>query len=232
MTGRIKFDLSWRRGACLASNRCCTAVILSLVWAGCAQPVPAPEPGWHSLFNGIDLGSWAPTNFGGEGEVVVGDSQITLRWGNDLTGITWTGDFPTQDYEVVLEAMRIQGNDFFCGLTFPVGESHCSLILGGWGGSVVGLSSIDGFDASENETTQTRRFETQRWYRVRLQVTSEAVRAWIDEEELFDVPIADRRFDVRPEVRLSRPFGIATWRTTAAFRRIRWRPLEELENSP
>jgi hypothetical protein len=164
--------------------------------------------------------------------VVVGDGQITLRWGNDLTGITWNGDFPTQDYEVVLEAMRIQGNDFFCGLTFPVGESHCSLIVGGWGGSVVGLSSIDGYDASENETTQTRRFESQRWYRVRLQVTSEVVRAWIEEEELFAVPIAESRFDVRPEVRLSRPFGIATWRTTAAFRRIRWRPLEGLENSP
>ena len=34
------------------------------------------------------------------------------------------------------------------------------LIVGGWGGTVVGLSSIDGMDASENETTIT---ESLKW---------------------------------------------------------------------
>ena len=57
------------------------------------------------------------------------------------------------DYEVTLEAMRVDGNDFFCGMTFPAGKDPCTLIVGGWGGTVVGLSSINGMDASENETT-------------------------------------------------------------------------------
>ena len=61
--------------------------------------------------------------------------------------------FPKVDYEVNLDAKRVAGNDFFCGITFPVGKRFCSLIVGGWGGATVGLSSIDGKDAAENETT-------------------------------------------------------------------------------
>ena len=51
------------------------------------------------------------------------------------------------DYEVTLEGKRVAGDDFFCTTTFPVGESFCSFVVGGWHGTVVGLSSIDGMDA-------------------------------------------------------------------------------------
>ena len=82
-----------------------------------------------------------------------------------------SGALPTTSYEVALQAMRVEGSDFFAGITFPVGGSFCSLILGGWGGSVVGLSSINGLDASENETSQSRQSESGRWYYVRIRVT-------------------------------------------------------------
>ena len=58
-----------------------------------------------------------------------------------MTGITWTNEVPTNNYEISLEAMRVEGSDFFCALTFPVGNDPCSFIVGGWGGGVVGLSS-------------------------------------------------------------------------------------------
>ena len=38
-------------------------------------------------------------------------------------------------------------------------------------GGVVGLSSIGGFDASENETTQFVEFKNGQWYKIRLRVT-------------------------------------------------------------
>lgn len=60
---------------------------------------------------------------------------------------------PVMNYELSLEAMRVDGSDFFCGLTFPVGSNFCSFIVGGWGGGVVGLSSLNSEDASQNETT-------------------------------------------------------------------------------
>jgi hypothetical protein len=141
--------------------------------------------------------------------------------GDGGTGITWKGDFPRQDYMVTLEAMRQEGNDFFCGMTFPVGKKPCTLIVGGWGGMVVGLSSIDGMDASENETMTLKNFDKGRWYRIILRVTEQTIEAWIDNEKVVDFTIGDSALSIRPEVELSKPFGIASWRTTAAIRNIR-----------
>jgi Domain of Unknown Function (DUF1080) len=187
-----------------------------------------PEPTWTSLFDGRTLGDWAPTSFGGEGQVHVRDGAIVLERGNDLTGITWRGALPATDrdrYEIELEARRVAGDDFFCGLTFPVRDRSCSFIVGGWAGAVTGLSSLDGLDASENETTRIRNYEANRWYRVRVRVLPERLQAWIDDESFADVTTTGRRVDIRPEVQASRPLGVACWRTRAELRHIRRRPI-------
>ena len=97
-----------------------------------------------------------------------------------LTGITLTGEFPHSGYEIQFEAARLAGRDFFAGLTFPVNDTFCTWINGGWGGAVVGLSSLDGDDASENDTNTARDFVMGRWYAFRLRVTVERIQAWID----------------------------------------------------
>ena len=79
-----------------------------------------------------------------------------------------------------LTPRRIEGNDFFCGMTFPAGKDPCTLIIGGWGGTTVGLSSIDGLDASDNSTRTLMQFEKNRWYHIRLAVTDTKIEAWID----------------------------------------------------
>ena len=178
------------------------------------------DESWQPLFDGASLGSWEETLFGGEGMVRVRDRQIILEFGEPLTGITWGGPHPTMSYEVALEGQRLAGSDFFCGLTFPVGADACSLILGGWGGSVVGLSTLDGLDASENETTTTIHFDNRRWYRVRVRVLPARITAWLDDEVAVDVNTAGRRIGIRPEVELSRPLGIAAYRTRAALRAL------------
>ena len=183
------------------------------------------EGGWRPLFNGHTLDGWEITNFGPQGPVNVRDSSIILNFGDGATGITWTGDFPVTNYELSLEAMRIDGNDFFCGLTFPVGDEHCTFITGGWGGALVGISSIDGKDASENFTTTRIAFENRRWYQIRVLVDQESIRCFIDDEEIVTVPVGNHSFSVRPEVSLSRPLGIASWVTTASIRNIRFREL-------
>jgi hypothetical protein len=182
------------------------------------------QPEWTPLFDGTALGQWEQTSFGGEGPVSVRDGAIVLGMGDPLTGVTWTGAPLPAGYEIALEASRLAGSDFFCGLTFPVGATHCSLILGGWGGTTVGLSSIDGLDASENETTREIRFEDGRWYRVRLAVTASHIRAWLDDESIVELATPGRRIGIRPEVQPSRPLGIACYRTRAGLRGIRFRP--------
>ncbi len=179
-----------------------------------------------SLFDGKTLEGWKKTVFGGEGDVVVRDGCIVLETGNPLTGITWTGKYPKMDYEISLEAKRVNGADFFCALTFPVGEDPCTFVVGGWGGGVVGLSSLDGFDASENETMQYLEFKNDHWYKVRVRVTGGKIEAWLDDKHMVDVETKGRQIGIRPEVELSRPLGISSYMTTAALRDIKIRRLD------
>lgn len=173
------------------------------------------------IFNGRNLDGWEITNFGPQGPVYVSGDQVILGMGDGCTGITYKKAFPEINYNVTLEAKRVDGTDFFCGMTFPVGRDPCTLIVGGWGGTTVGLSSIDGKDASENETTSLMKFENNRWYRIGLLVKENEIKAWIDDSLVVDFNRNGKRLSIRPEVELSKPFGIASWRTTAAIRNIK-----------
>jgi carboxypeptidase Q len=90
----------------------------------------------------------------------------------------------------------------------------------------VGLSSIDGSDASQNSTTQYRKFERNRWYTFRLQVTPDKLSGWIDGEAVIEADIRGKKIALRPgEIEQSVPFGFATWNTKAELRNIRLRSL-------
>ena len=120
----------------------------------------------------------------------------------------------------------MKGDDFFAGITFPVKDSYLTWINGGWGGKVVGLSSINGADASMNETTFTREFEIGRWYSLRLRVTPTTISAWIDDEVAIEFTIGNKWIALREgEIGYSIPFGVASYSTVAAIRKIEWRPL-------
>lgn len=207
-------------------------LILIIITAGCRNrqeavkekvPVAAETVKLDStyIFNGVDLDGWEITNFGPQGPVYTSGGSIVLGMGDGATGITYKNEFPEINYEVTLEARRVQGTDFFCGMTFPVGKDPCTLIVGGWGGALVGLSSINGRDASENETKTIQKFENGRWYKIKLTVTADKISAWIDDTNVVDINISGKKLSIRPEVTRSRPFGIASWFTTAELRNIR-----------
>ena len=205
-----------------------TALVLlaALAPAVRAQTGKGIESAWQPLFDGKTLTNWQSTKFIGEGAVKVENGQIVLEAGRDLTGISWVGpELPATNYEIALQAMRIEGSDFFAGVTFPVADSFCSLILGGWGGTTVGLSSINGMDASENETSQSIEFESGRWYNIRIRVTPAKIEAWLDERQIINQDLKGNKIDTRLEVDLSRPLGVASWRTKSALRDLRLRRL-------
>ncbi len=196
-------------------------------------PAPFEGQGWESLFNGRDLTGWRKTDFAGTGDVKVRAGVVLLNMGDPFTGINYTNEFPKMNYEVALDAMRIMGTDFFCGLTVPVGDSYCSLIVGGWGGALVGISSLDDMDASENSTTTFHRFEKGRWYRIRLRITPGRIEGWIDKEKVVDVVTTGTRISLRPgDIELSKPFGIASWETGAALREIKMRRVDKPSGPP
>lgn len=191
---------------------------------GCIAP-GAPSP-WCDLLDPAALPHWQVTRFGGDGDVQLQAGQVELGMGSPLTGITWQGPLPEGDYELELTATRLQGNDFFCGLTFPVGGGHLTLVVGGWGGTLVGLSSLDGEDAAHNETARRMRFHAGQPYRIHLRVTASHVAVRIDGSPVLDVALAGRRLGLRPEVTLSAPLGICTFATAARCTNFRWRGLQ------
>jgi len=222
----------------ISPSLCRLALALILLFAAflLSQPCSAAEPppaadnhAWQNLFDGKTLKNWQITKFGGAGQVTVENGAITMDMGNDMTGITYDGKPPRTNYEFALEGMRIEGSDFFCTTTFPVGDDPCTLVVGGWGGGVVGLSNIDGRDASENPTTQYIRFEDKKWYPVRIRVSDVRIECWIDKEQVVDLPRKGHKFGIRPEVELSKPLGISTWQTTGAVRNLRLRHLTAAE---
>jgi hypothetical protein len=210
--------------------------LLALVAAVAFVPsVPADEPkprapDWKPLFDGKSLDGWKKSYERGSGKVEVKDGAIVLGTGEKLTGVTYAkDDFPKTDYEVVLEGRRVEGRDFFATTTFPVGDSFCSLVVGGWGGQVTGISSINGADASENETTGSKEFKTGEWYPIRIRVTREKIQAWIADENVVDVELKGRKVSTRIECEECQPFGVCTWDTTGAVRGIKVRKLTDDE---
>jgi hypothetical protein len=180
---------------------------------------------WVSM-DGMEQGKWQPINGAADIKWDDGNQTLWMDFGNELNGVRWTGELPQAPYELELEARRMSGNDFFCGLTFPVrSEKECvTFVVGGWGGDLVGISSIDGLDASENSTASMQEFEDQRWYRIRVRVETERLQAWIDERQMVDEDITERKLSLRSgQIEDCAPLGLASWATRAEMRGMRWR---------
>jgi len=191
-----------------------------------SEDMPA---GQVSLFDGASLGQWKITAFDEPGKVYAKDESIVMEAGNEMTGITWGGGVLRRNYEINLDAMRVDGEDFFCGLTFPIDDSCVTFIVGGWGGNVSGISSVNYYDASDNETTVKKTFDNGRWYHIRVRVSDGKIQCWIDDKQYVDLETAGKRLDVRSEVEDSQPLGIASYGTSSAIKNIR---LTKLADTP
>lgn len=231
-----------RRRACRQINRCCMPCPAVCTPAAASAPAvnsyeaPSPKPAEakktkvYALFDGETLNHWKRSNFGGEGEVEVVDGAIIMQRGSEITGIHWAGDpLPNINYEVSLQAERIDGSDFFCGIVFPVRDEFCSFVAGAWGGSAIGLSSVDGMYAVENETGTYATFEDKKWYKFRLRVSEHAITAWIDGKQYVYLKTKGRKLSLHPAMDSAKPFGIACFATVAGLKDIQLRELTAQE---
>lgn len=195
------------------------------------EPAKEPEPAkeWV-LFDGKSLNDWEVIDIGGSGEVAIEGGQLIINQGESLSGVCYkkTAELPLTNYEITLQAKRLQGVDFFCGLTFPVGDlkKSATLVCGGWGGSVTGISSIDDMDASSNATGTYQRYNDDQWYRIRLRVTPENISVWLDDKQVVDQDIKGRKVALRPGPIESYPaISLTTFNTMAAIKGVRMKAL-------
>lgn len=198
------------------------------------------EYAWKSMFDGKSLENWSNPKFGGDGEISVEDGAIVIGMGAMITGIKYEKIFPKIDYEIQYEAMRTQGHDFFAALTFPFDENCCTLINGGWGGGVTGLSCVDGLDASENGTGDYFSYRDHEWYRFRIRVTGKRIQVWVTETKkgekpkenrVVDLETEGKKISLRDETSDFKPLGFCSWVTEGKIRNIKYRKLkpEEVE---
>jgi hypothetical protein len=210
--------------------------VLILLGAGCtccaekdaAAPAPKTAPaakkddGAKSLFDGKTLGAWKSVDFGGEGAVKVENGAIRVDAGATCSGVQWTGEAPPRtNYEFSVEAMKVDGSDFFLGIVFPVGKDTCSFVAGGWGGGVTGLSSVDHMNASENETASDQNYLKDKWYTFRLIVTPAKIEVWWDAKQVVNLELANRQISVHPAVESAAPLGLVNYQTASLFRNLR-----------
>ncbi|GEP44055.1 3-keto-disaccharide hydrolase [Brevifollis gellanilyticus] len=197
-----------------------------------APAAPAKEAATERvLFDGKSLDAWETVDIGGSGTVELEGDLMIINQGDSLSGVVYKkpADLPLTNYEISLEAKRLQGVDFFCGLTFPVGDlKKCAtLICGGWGGSVTGISSIDDFDAANNNTGSYQKYEDDKWYKIRLRVTPENLSVWLDDKQIVDQDITGRKVSLRPgPIESYAPLAISTYNTSAAIRNVKVKPVK------
>jgi len=176
-----------------------------------------------ALFNGKDLSGWKIAPMDGGGTVsVVSNGTVSCGIGDPMTGIAYTNPVPVMNYELSLEAMRVEGSDFFIALTIPVETNFCTVIIGGWGGGLCGISSVDYADASENQWSEYLTLKNQCWYHLRVRVTPGVLQVFLN-DDLYTARIeyeASSRFSLRPgsDIDMTKPLGLATYRTGAFWR--------------
>ncbi len=172
--------------------------------------------------------NWKQADIPESGKVVftpaqhIDQGEIELFPGEPMTGAVFSAAFmPVMRYAIEFEAMRVEGNDFFGTVTFPVNDAHVSLVIGGWGGTLVGISCIDDMDASENTTTGNAFFKNNEWHKVRIEVRDEDLRAWINGKLFVNVSTKGHKLGLRPgDIEKCEPFGFASYATHARIRDV------------
>ena len=204
------------------------ALVGLFVWPGGESHLPGP---WVRMFDGETLAGWRVVEEGdcfGHGEVRVENGWMVLEQADpdNSTSVSWTGFvLPRTNYELKLEAMRTAGTGCLFHLAFPVGDSHCLLLVGG-DGTRVALDQVDGKGPKENGTARFMTFEDDRSYRILLRVTPANIKVWIDDRPIIDLSLAREKVDIPAEWTILQPLGLGNWKSASAFRKIFIRRLE------
>jgi len=190
--------------------------VLGVCGVGATEPI--------KLFNGKDLSGWKVVDYHRGGEVkVLPDGTVSCAAGNPFSGIAYTNPVPTMSYELQLEVMRVEGSDFFVGLTIPIEESFCTVIIGGWGGGLCGISCVNYMDASENQWTRGVSFENNKWHTLRVRVMPNVLQVFLDEKQTYHARVEWEKasqFSLRSgsDIDKAKPLGLVSYQTHAKWR--------------
>ena len=158
-----------------------TALSLAALCLPAVAQTPEQEPAAKTewvLFDGKSLKDWEMVDMGGSGDVTLEGGQLIINQGDSLSGAVYkkVEELPLINYEITLQAKRLQGVDFFCGF--------------------------------------------------RLRVTAENISAWLDDKQVVDQDIKDRKVSLREgPMDAYAPLSLTTYNTMAAIKNVRMKAL-------
>lgn len=125
---------------------------------------------------------------------------------------TWT------DCIIELEAKRTDGHEgFLVAVRASDPENFYWVNFGGWGNQHHGVEVETKGQRRLALPLKPGRVENDRWYRIRLAVIGKELKAFLDDELIFEVPL-----DEHPRGGM----GLASWNTANRFRNIRVRQID------
>jgi hypothetical protein len=211
----------------MTRRTCLQGAAVATLMSGCRGKSEPKSEAAADLLGPAWLAAWEKTDVNGAGPLVVEKHQIRLGVGAPMTCMKFSAwaeaKLPTIDYVIEMEARRVEGNDFFSALTFPVGElTRCvSFINGGWGGSITGLSNIDSQTAAENRTASEQRYTQGQWHHFRIEVRANEIAVRMDQRIIIRTALEGHLIDVRPgDIESCKPFGLASYESTGEIRRL------------
>lgn len=203
---------------------CSDPVSDAAVSADSSRPTVAMEVDFFA--NGLQ--DWKVLDdFSGNAGAEFSDEGIcSILPGQPISAIRYEGpwELPVTEYEISFQARRVEGQDFFAALTFPVNsiDTCATFVAGGWGGALTGISCVDGMDASANSTGMTQNYAQGEWYSFRIEVVPESIKVWNGSAIIVNLPLEGRKISLRPgELEYSAPFGLGTYQTRGEIRHLR-----------
>lgn len=191
---------------------------------GCGRKPELSATRWELFSEGLGT-HWKEAEIAESGGITKHEDGYTLKEGGPITGIVfpqWSAEkLPLNNYRIEYDVMRIHGADFFGTVTFPVHkiDQWVSFVFGGWGGFQVGISSVDGQDASVNTTGSSQPLENGKWYHIRIEVRDDLLEVWMNDRPLVRLVTTGRLLHLRTgDMDKCTPFGFASYGTEAQIK--------------
>lgn len=191
---------------------------------------------WRSIFDGERLGRWIPitridaTDLADPvpGEVEIDGRQLVLNPGDPLTGVSWFGPMPTDEFEVTVET-KIDDAEML-SVAFPVGTERAAIQLDA-GNRKAGLYHVDGTDPRDNPMAAIFDGAVAGWHQLRIRVTAQHVQAWLNGQPIANQDRLESTFGAPDGYHPMHPLSMVASNGSASLRNIRIRTLEP-ENEP
>ncbi|MBI9016357.1 MAG: DUF1080 domain-containing protein [Phycisphaerae bacterium] len=173
------------------------------------------------IYNSVNGGLWGDLIWNRSFEITDNEGGIWAIEGDELVQSSLStdvhlkfGDTLWNDFELTLEAKKIEGSEGFLILfRAPDSENFYWFNIGGWGNTQHAIQKEVNGNRSTITSHITGSINTDQWYNIRILCEGNNFKAYLDDVKIFDYTDIDNPISAGA-------VGVGTWSTKARFRNI------------